>query len=135
MPVMAGEQPIDPAAFFREVLGQWEQMANEYGGNLLKTGEFSRVMHGANSAALRAREVGGEMMERALAAAQMPSVTDIANLSERLRLVEESLQRVESMLRTVVAAQGINEPPPVATPPRPKPKRTRKPPSQAKGNG
>ncbi|MBY0583587.1 MAG: hypothetical protein K2P68_11800 [Sphingomonas sp.] len=130
---MSGNTPVDPAAFFREMLGQWESMANEFGGNMMKSGEFTRVMHGANAAALKAREVSSEMMDRALSAANMPSKGDVADLSARLHRVEESMMRVEAMLRAALMAQGVGE---IAAEPsaaRPKPKRTRKPPSQVAG--
>jgi hypothetical protein len=131
---MTGTGPVDPAAFFREMLGQWEAMANEFGGNMLKSGEAARVMHTANAAALKAREVSAEVMERALSAANMPSKADIVDLSARLSRVEESLERIEAMLRAGLAAQGVADPAaPVAAPPRPKPRRTRTAP--AKGSG
>jgi hypothetical protein len=129
---MAANTPVDPSAFFREMVSQWENMANEYGANLLKTGEFTRVMHGANAAALKAREVSSDMMERALSAANMPSKSEIADLSARLTRVEESVMRIEGMLR---AALGGDAAP--AAPERPKPKRTRTPPPKdpAKATG
>lgn len=124
---MAANTPVDPAAFFREMVSQWEAMANEYGANLLKSGEFTRVMHGANAAALKAREVSSDMMDRALSAANMPSKGEIADLSARLTRVEDTVMRIEGMLR---AAMGGNDAAPAA-PERPKPKRTRKPPPKA----
>lgn len=127
---MAGDTPTDPAALFREMLGHWEAMANDWGSQVLKTGEFARVMHGANAATMRAREVRDDMMTRALDAAQMPSKADIADLSARIAKLEEATARIEEMLRAGFAAQGAPVAP--AAPPRPKPKRTRKPPSKAK---
>ena len=125
---MTGNTPADPAAFFREMLGQWESMANEFGSNMLKSGEFTRVMHGANAAALKAREVSSDMMDRALSAANMPTKGEIADLSARLHRVEESVMRIEAMLRAALAAQGVGEAVPDPAPPRPKPKRTKQPP-------
>lgn len=124
---MAGDAPNDPAALFREMLGQWEAMANQWGAELLKTGQFSRAMHGANSAAMKAREVRDDMMARALDAAQMPSKADIADVSARLSRVEESVARIEAMLRSMAAPAAMDTPTPAA--PKPKPKRTRTPPA------
>lgn len=124
---MTGEPSIDPAAFFREMLGQWEAMANEFGGNMLKSGEFTRVMHGANNAAMKAREVQAGMMERALDAANMPSKADIADLSARIGRIEDMLGRIELMLRA--GPQADAAPPP----PRARPQRTRKPPTKRAG--
>lgn len=123
---MAGPSPSDPASLFREMLGQWEAMANEFGGSLMKSGEFSRVMHGANAANMKLKEARADMMERALDAANMPTKAEVANLSARLHRIEATVDRIEAML---AAQAGIS-----TLPDRPKPKRTRKPP-QTKATG
>ncbi len=117
---MTGSSTPDPAAMFREMLGQWEAMANEFGGNLMKSGEFSRVMHGANAASMKLKEARTDMMERALDAANMPTKAEVADLSARLHRIEATVDRIESML---AAQSGIS-----LVPERPKPKRTRTPP-------
>ncbi len=119
---MTGPGLTDPAALFRDMLGQWEQMANEFGANMLKSGEFTRVMHGANAATMKVREASGEMMERARGAANMPSKADVADLSARLTRIEAVLGRMEAML----AAQSGSTAEPAAA--RVKPPRTRTPP-------
>ena len=118
---MAGPTPTDPAALFREMLGQWESMANEFGGNLMKSGEFTRVMHGANAANMKFKEARAEMMDRALDAANMPTKAEVADLSARLHRIEATVDRIESMLAAQTGTPVIPE--------RPKPRRTRKPPS------
>lgn len=128
---MAGSAPPDPAAFFREMLGQWESMTNEFGANMMKSGEFARVMHGANAASMKVKEASTEMMERALSAANMPSKGEVADISARLHNIEMAVERIEAMLRAGLAAQGAAIAPP--SPARPKPKRTRKPPAKATG--
>lgn len=125
---MTGSSTPDPAAMFREMLGQWEAMANEFGGNLMKSGEFSRVMHGANAASMKLKEARTDMMERALDAANMPTKAEVADLSARLHRIEATVDRIESML---AAQAGIS-----LVPERPKPKRTRTPPqSKPKATG
>jgi len=111
----------DPAAFFREMLSQWEQMANQFGGQVMKSGEFSRVMQGANSATMTAQAAAHQVMDKALAAANMPSRSEVEDLSARVRRIEESVGRIEALL---MAQAGI------APPERPKPKRTRTPPGK-----
>jgi hypothetical protein len=113
----------DPGAFFREMLGQWEQMANQFGGQVMKSGEFSRVMQGASSATMTAQAAAHQMMDKALAAANMPSRSEVEDLSARVRRIEESVGRIEALLM----AQVSTLPPGMAPPERPKPKRTRKP--------
>jgi hypothetical protein len=112
----------DPAALFRDMLGQWENMANSLGGEMMKSGEFGRALQGANAAAMKAQAATHQMMDRALAAANMPSRSEVEDISARLARIEESIQRIESLM---MAQAGI------APPERPKPKRTRKPPGSA----
>ncbi|MES2056347.1 MAG: poly(R)-hydroxyalkanoic acid synthase subunit PhaE [Pseudomonadota bacterium] len=112
----------DPSAFMREMLGQWETMANQFGGDVMKSGEFARVMQGATTAQMNAQTAAHQMMDKALAAANMPSRSEVEDLSARLRGVEETVGRIEALL---MAQAGIKPPE------RPKPKRTRKPPAKA----
>lgn len=118
---MAGPSSTDPAALFREMLGQWEAMANEFGGNLMKSGEFTRVMHTANAANMKLKEARTDMMERALDAANMPTKAEVADLSARLHRIEATVDRIEGMMAAQAGVPVIPE--------RPKPKRTRKPPA------
>ena len=114
----------DPGAFFREMLGQWEGIANQFGTELMKSGEFARTMHGATSASVKAQEVAKDAMGKALAAANIPSREEIVSLGERMILIEERLGRIESLL---IKIAGQDAP----RPERPKPARTKKPPGQA----
>ncbi|WEK02366.1 MAG: poly(R)-hydroxyalkanoic acid synthase subunit PhaE [Candidatus Sphingomonas phytovorans] len=118
--------PPDPGAFFREMLGQWEQMANQFGGQVMKSGEFSRVMQGASSATMTAQAAAHQMMDKALAAANMPSRSEVEDLSARVRRIEESVGRIEALL--MAQAPGVTQG--IAPSERPRPKRTRKPPEK-----
>jgi hypothetical protein len=109
----------DPAAFFREMLGEWEKMANSVGGQMLKSDQWSQTMHGANAATMNAQTALKQVMERGLAAAHMPSRGEIEDLSARIGRIEASLLRIEALLT------GDN---PVAGPAKPKPTRGRQPP-------
>jgi Poly(R)-hydroxyalkanoic acid synthase subunit (PHA_synth_III_E) len=114
--------PPDPGAFFREMLGQWEAMANQFGGEMMKSGEFARAMQGANAATMKAQAATHQIMERALAAANMPSRSEVEDISARLSRIEESVGRIEALMM----AQAGTLPPE-----RSRPKRTRKPPVRA----
>ncbi len=109
----------DPAAMFREMLGEWEKLANSVGGGLAKSDEFTRFMHGATAAQMNSQEAISGMMTRALAAANMPSRAEIEDLSARLARIEATLGRIEDRLGG--APERTN---------RPKPSRTRKPPEK-----
>jgi len=113
--------PPDPGALFREMLGQWEQMANQLGGQAMTSGEFSRVMQGTSSAAMTAQGAVHQMMDKALAAANMPSRSEVEDLSARVRRIEEAVGRIEALLM----AQASTTSPGFTPPTRPAPKRTR----------
>ena len=117
----------DPSAFFRQMLGQWEQFTNDVGGDMLKTGEFARTMHGATAATMQAQEALKGVMERWLAAANMPSREEIADLSARLARVEATLERIETAITLLGngALAGGSE----TRDDRHRPKRTRTPPA------
>lgn len=115
---------VDPAAFFREMLGHWETMANQFGNELMKSGEFARTMHGATAAGMKAQEAAREAMSRALAAANMPSREELFDVAARMTALEERLARIETLLTQIA---GV----PAASAARPKPARTRKPPKSA----
>ena len=36
--------PHDPGAFFRDMLGQWEQFTNRFGGDMMKSEPFAQAM-------------------------------------------------------------------------------------------
>src|ERR1700748_472717 len=97
----------DPAAMFREMLGQWEAMANSLGGEVMKSGEFGRALQGANAAAMGAQAATHQMMERTLAAANMRSRAEIEDISARLARIEEAMQRIEGLL---TAQAGVARP-------------------------
>lgn len=107
----------DPGAFFRTMLGEWEKLANGFGGDLLKTDQWSQAMNGAQNAQLEAQAAMKGVTERALAAANMPSRTEFADLSARIGRIEAALERIEGHLTGA----------PLRVPTRPKPTRGRKP--------
>jgi hypothetical protein len=98
----------DPGTFFREMLGQWEGIAGQFGAEMMKSG--------ATNAGLKAREAAKDAMTRALEAANMPSREDMADMTARLRGVEARLDRIETLLARIADQQ-----------PPPAPKRPKKP--------
>ena len=108
----------DPSAFFRTMLGEWEKLAVGVGGDALKTDQWSQAMNGAQNAQLDAQAAMNGMTERALAAANLPSRTEVADLSARIGRIEAALERIEGHLTGA----------PVRAPARAKPTRGRKPP-------
>ncbi|MDB5696750.1 MAG: hypothetical protein JWN21_2293 [Sphingomonas bacterium] len=115
---MLRSMATDPGAFFRTMLGEWEKLAGSVGGDMLKTDGWSQAMNGAQNAQLEAQAAMKGMSERALAAANLPSRTEFADLSARIGRIEATLERIEGHLSGAVPV--VSE--------RPKPTRGRKPP-------
>lgn len=118
--------PPDPGQLFRTMLGEWEKLTNSVGGQAFRTDEFARLLGGAGNAAADAQAMLHGVMERALAAANMPSRSEIEDLSARLALIEGALFRMEGKLDAL--AGGASEKPAPAGP-----TRGRKPPEIAEG--
>ena len=118
---MLRSMATDPSAFFRTMLGEWEKLANGVGGDMLKTDQWSQAMNAGQNAHVEAQAAMKGMTERALAAANLPSRTEFADLSARIGRIEAALERIEGHLTGA----------PVRAPERPKPTRGRKPPSEA----
>jgi hypothetical protein len=95
----------DPGTFFREMLGQWEGIASQFGAEMMKSGEFARTIQGATTASLKAKEAAKEAMTRALEAANMPSREDMVDMTARMRGVEARLERIENLLTQIAGQQ------------------------------
>lgn len=108
----------DPGALFRNMLSEWEKIANSAGADFLKTGEWSQLMNGATKAGLEAQAKIKGASDRALAAANLVSRTEFIELSARIGRMEAALERIEAHLTGAA----------LPTPERPKPTRGRKPP-------
>jgi hypothetical protein len=103
---------------FRDVVNQWEKLANEYGSQFLARPEAAQAMHSATAAGLQVQNAVSDAMAKVLAAANMPSKAEIETLSQRLTAVETSLVRIEAIL----SGQGAG-----TSAAKPKPTRGRKP--------
>ncbi len=116
---MSTQPPADPMAFFRDALGQWEKMANDFGGQMLAKPETAQAMQKATALTLQAQAATHEVMAKALAAANMPSKADVEALATRLAAIEASLSRIEAGIAAPHAAQqsAANKPSRTRTPP------------------
>lgn len=127
--MIAAMTASDPGDFFRDMLGKWEGVANQFGAELMKSGEFAKTVQGAASAGMKAQTAAKEAMSRALAAANMPSREDMIDMTARMRGIEARLERIEALLTKLAGEQAS------PMPDRPKPKRTKKPPKSPKKDG
>jgi hypothetical protein len=112
------DTPNDPMAFFRQMVSQWEKVANEFGGKVASSSEFAQGMQGMTTASLTVQQAVSEATGKALTAANMPTRADVIALGERLSAVEAQLIRIEALLTQATATAPASA----------GPKRTRKPP-------
>ncbi len=117
---------VDPANFFRDMLGQWGTMANQFGAGAKLPPEAGSAMSAATTATAKVQDATRDAMGKALAAYNMPSREEVTGLSERMGGVEDRLARIETLL-----ARIADDAAPPAASSRPRPPRS-KPPS-AKG--
>ena len=115
--VVTAKFPADPMATMRSALDQWEKLTNEYGAQFLQRPETTKAMQTMTAGYLQMQATVQDGMGKALAAANLPSRTDIEALSARLGAIEASLARIEAGGKA-----------PQTTAPVPRPPRTRKPP-------
>ena len=92
--------PTDPMNMFRDVVTQWENLANDYGTQFLARPEAASAMHKATAAGLQVQNAVSEAMAKVLAAANMPSKAEVEAVGERLTRIEASLARIEASLST-----------------------------------
>ena len=91
---MANDTP-DPAAFFRELMGQF---VSGTAGEAGKPDDLARLFAGAAGATGSAQAALKSMMERALAAANIPGRGEIEELAARMERIEAALFRIEARL-------------------------------------
>ena len=117
---MASPLPFDPAGFFRDMLTEWEKMANSLGGDALKSEEFVRAMNGAQMAASAMQAQVRDHVDKAIGQTNLATRAQIDDVTLRLSAIEAALARIERQLGSA---------PVPAT--RPKPTRGRKAPAGA----
>ena len=122
---MANVNPADPFGMWRDLLAQWENSLNALGNQAMGSDEFSRSMSRVSGLSLAMQQMMSDMMGRAQTAANLPTRADIVALSERLRVIEETLNRVAAVVDRLAEADHAQRAA-AARPPR-----TRKPPGGA----
>lgn len=110
---MAKEFPKDPAALWREMLGQWEQGMNAMATQVMSSDDFGRDMGRVMGASLRMQKSSQEMLGRYFDALNLPTKDDLRALGERMQVMEEQLGRV---LDAVEAMGGTPQRKPGAAP-------------------
>ncbi|HEY4441263.1 MAG TPA: poly(R)-hydroxyalkanoic acid synthase subunit PhaE [Candidatus Elarobacter sp.] len=114
------DEPKDPMALWREMLGQWEKSVNALANQTMGSEEYSRRMNGAMGASLKLQESMRDAMTTYLATMNLPSRTDVARLDERVASVEAKLDRLIALVERGSAPKA---------PSAPRPPRTKRPPA------
>ena len=95
---MADSGAKDPAALWREMVGQWEKAANTLATGYMATNEFSREANRVMSASQHMQKGLQEVMGRYFDALNLPTKNDIDGLGERLHAIEDELSRVTAAI-------------------------------------
>jgi hypothetical protein len=112
------ESPKDPAAVWRDLLGQWEKNLNELANRAMGSDEFSKSMNRALGLSVGMQSSLQEVLARYLASLNLPSRAEMEGIGERLRGIEERLDRLLAAVQPAAApAHGGRS---ARTPPRTK---------------
>ena len=95
---MVENQPFDIMQGYRDMLANWEKMANDFGGQVLAREEAAQAMHGFNTAKMAVQTQLKDAMLKSLDAVQIPSKADIEALGTRLGAMEAAIARIETRL-------------------------------------
>lgn len=126
---MADKKPADPGEAWRSMLSDWEKNFNSMANKAMEREDFARLMGAATGATSSAQGAFAEFAKRYLETMNLPSRADLANIGERLQVIEAQLNQLTRIVQTI---PGITVPQDAAAP---KPARTRQPPSKAASKG
>lgn len=110
---------------WRNWLTETERQWNAFFNDVMGTDSFSRFLGGYVEIYGVLQRLVAHNVERSLATLNVPTRSDIVDLSERLSTVEERLTSIESSLRALAEAVGHPTQPAAVTQLRPR--RTRRP--------
>lgn len=112
----------DPLAIWRDMVTSLESNFNSASNKLMESQEFSRTMNQFTSVATGAQQSFNTLMERYLATLNLPTASQIKDLSERLTAIEGQLSDLTSLLQNTAHAPERATGTPTA-----RPTRTRRP--------
>ena len=118
----------DVSQLWRNWLVDTERQWNAFFNDVMGTDSFGRFLGGYTEIYTMFQRLVAQNMERSLSTLNVPSRSDILELSERLGGVEERLAAIESNLKALAEAVGHPSQPAAVTQLRPR--RTRRPRSQ-----
>ena len=121
------DQSNDPAAIWKNMIGEMEKGFNAFANQAMASPEFSKVVNQVGSVGAGAQKQLGDLMEKYLLTMNLPSRAQMVSMAERLQSIENQLNEIRALLHEVhnnAGAQGAAAP---------KPPRTRRPPPSGGG--
>lgn len=118
----------DIGQMWRDWLAETERQWNAFFNDVMGTDSFGRFMGGYMEVYGTIQRLVTHNMERSMSTLNVPTRSDIVDLSERLSTVEERLTSIESSVRALAEAVGHPTQPAAVTQLRPR--RTRRPAGQ-----
>jgi hypothetical protein len=112
----------DPAAMFRDMLGQWEKLSNDVANQAMQSSEFGRAMSSMTTMSLAAQNAMSEHTAKVLMGMNLPSRSELLGVATQISALDERLGRIEAMLQKLTGVSPVPERPNL-----PRPPRTRKP--------
>ncbi len=123
-----GNNGPDIGQLWRNWLTETERQWNGFFNDVMGTDSFGRFVGGYMEIYGTLQRLVSHNMERSLSSLNVPTRSDIVDLSERLSSMEERLTSIESSLRALAEAVGHpSQPAPVT---QLRPRRTRRPAGQ-----
>lgn len=117
------DKQFNPIEAWQQIVQRWETELNEWSGQITKSEEFSALIGQATKATIYAQKTMAEQTEAVLRSLNLPSKSQIDEISERLAVIEDHLAQLK------LAVKERNQ-----SPAAPEPRRTRKPAARSSGN-
>ncbi len=115
--------PFNPLAAWQGAIQKWEHELNAWSGQFTSSEEFGALVGQATKATVIAQKAMAEQTESVLRSLNMPSKSQIDEISERLAVIEDHLAQIRLQLgqsEKGAAPQAASAP---------EPRRTRRPPA------
>ena len=123
------EQQQNPLDLWRQFITDSERQWNGFFKDVLGTDQFSTSMNAWVEASLTVQRMVADQLERFYTAFNIPTHSDLVDIGERMKAIEDSLVALQSQVAAGKPARAKR------TPARPKPARTKRPPAMANKNG
>ena len=117
------EKPFNPVAAWQDVIQRWEHELNAWSGQFTNSEEFGALIGQATKATVYAQKAMAEQTEAVLRSLNLPSKSQIDEISERLAVIEDHIAQIRLEMGEGTRKPSGGEP-----------KRTRKPPADPKAD-